>query len=456
MDRIRVFCCVLVLLLCAALPAGAEREIPKCLRFEQEMVITKLPNDRNVYVTKPVTAKKQVTKEIAAVVDELYAAAEPHLQKTRSYSLNFEFADRLDVGPYITRVGSRWMSFLTIARVTHGADQIYVAFDTRVFNMETGERVYLDSIIDAEKGGWEFLSEEAKRQLAAHFPALEPDPEVLDALCSPEALKNAAFTLSPGHITLRWHAHDLYPDAPEGLLRTDIYYPALKPYMTETALEETDCSGYALAALTYDDGPGRNSSDSLMNQLRIYGAEATFFAIGVKMDELPCVLHREYDAGYSVQSHNWVHEYTAPTAKELAEWTRLTDETLSAIIGVGPTKMRSPGGNELNYINAGVTLPLIHWSMISGDSEAATQNDIRGVARHTAMAKDGDIVLCHDGNSKAGQYAQGYLPKLINERNYLLVTLEDLCVLRGAELLPAEVYNSFPPKKSIFPAYPGK
>ena len=442
MKRICVCLCVL-LLLCFCASSCAEKEIPQCLRFTQALTVTQLPYDRIQYITLPSTSLPQVDLEIAEVIGNLYAAAVPYLAEKGAWS---EYNDRIDVGPYITRVGERWMSFLSIGRVSHGIEQVFVAFDARVYDMETGSRVYLDSIIDEEKGGWDYLSAEVRKQLSAHFPALEPDAGLLASLCTRDALMETGFTLSPGHISLHWHAHTLYPEAPAGLLRVDIYYPDLKPYMTETAIRETDCSEYALAALTYDDGPGRNSSDALMNQLRLFGAEATFFAVGNRMHELPCVLHREYDAGYSVQSHNWVHDTKiVPTEEELAEWILLTDEELSAIIGVGPTMMRSPGGSEKNYINAGVTLPMIHWSLISGDSDPSMQNNVGEVARHTAYTRNGDIVLAHDYNGKAGMYAQGYLPKLTNDRNFLLVTVQDLCALRGVELLPAVVYNSCPP-----------
>ena len=436
MKRIPAVIVAVILALCACGPAGAEREIPQCLRFKQKMTVTKLSRNRVRYITLPTTALQEVDREIAETTDRLYAEAEPHLA---SKGVSSRQPDWIDVGTYITRTGDRWMSFLTISRVTRGTEQVYADFDTRVYNMETGDRVPISRVIDAEKGGWEFLASEVRKQISAHFPRMEADEQALDSLCARDALENAAFTLSPGHMTLRYHARDVYPEAPEGFLRADIYYPDLKPYMTEEAVRETDCTGYMLAALTYDDGPAGKTSDAVMNQLRIYGAEATFFAVGERMHEFPRVLHREYDAGFSVQSHNWVHDiYAVPTREQLAEWIRLTDEELSSIIGVGPGLMRSPGGNEVNYINAGVTLPMIHWSEVSGDSVVSRKQDVYGVARHVGNSRNGDIVLCHDFNGKAGEYARNYLP-MLEKRDFLLVTVEDLCVLRGITLRPADV-----------------
>lgn len=444
MKRLTALAAALILLaLCLPLSALAEREIPECLRFKQKMTVTHLGRDRDRYVVYPTTALPQVDSEIAGVVDRLLAEASVCLPRKGVAS---NLASRLDAGPYITRVGDRWMSFLTIGRVAHGHQQLFTAFDARVYNMETGERVTLADVIDAEKGGWEFLSAETRRRLDAHFPALTADPAVLDALCGPEALAERGFTLSPGHLSLHFHAHELYPDAPEGLLRVDIYYPDLKPYMTETALRETDCSGYKLAALTYDDGPVWGTSERLMNQLRLYGAQATFFMVGIKIDGRPNVLHRAYDAGYSVQSHNWVHTFDETTPENVALWTQKMDECMSAIIGVGPVMMRAPGGYQTNFIKAGSTLPMIHWSLISGDAskDASVYGNVDYISTHVGLARDGDIILCHDLNEKANLFAAGYLPRL-EKRNFLLVTVQDLCVLRGVPLEAGREYDCCPP-----------
>lgn len=404
--------------------AAGERAIPDCLRFKQHMKVTHLGMNRDQYVVTPETVQPRVNEEISAVVEELRAEAEPYLAEKGAPT---SFADRLDAGPTITRVGDRWMSFLSIARVTHGGNQVFAASDARVYNMETGERVYLEDILT--ETGWEYLEGKVRTGLEAHFPDLQPDRQALENLCGQSSLSARGFTLSPGHMSLHFHSHELYPDAPEGLMRVDISYTDLKPYMTETALTETDCSGYQLVALTYDDGPSP-ASEGLINQLRLYGAQATFFIVGSMIAKVPSVLHREYDAGYSVQSHNWLHEYEDITPEKVAEWAETMDREMSGIIGIAPTLMRAPGGNEMTFIRAGSKLPQIHWTRSSGDAGKPSENDILRIGGMVAGAHDGDIVLCHDLRSSALEYAAFYLPRL-EKRNVLLVTVQDLCSLRG-------------------------
>ena len=84
----------------------------------------------------------------------------------------------------------------------------------------------------------------------------------------------------------------------------------------------------------------------------------------------------------------------------------------------------------MTFIRAGSKLPQIHWTRSSGDAGKPSENDILRIGGMVAGAHDGDIVLCHDLRSSALEYAAFYLPRL-EKRNVLLVTVQDLCSLRG-------------------------
>ena len=412
--------------------ALAEKVFPDCLQFTQETETQQLGNNRVLMRTYPATCRPEVDAEIADLVNALAEAGRPFLPAQGGSRV----WTRLDSGAYITRVGGRWMSFLVIGRVCHEAYQLWVDFDTRVYNMETGEPVTLDMVIDAEKGGWDYLSACVREQLAAHFPDLEPDPARLDALCSREALAQAHFTLSPGHLSLHYPVTAVYPDHDPCLMRADIYYPELKPYMTEPAIKETDCADYTLVALTYDDGPAAGATDRAMDQLRLYGAQATFFVVGDRIKKDAGILNREYDAGMSVQSHNWVHSYDGINPDNVKRWDTLQNDAMGRVIGVLPVMMRAPGGYESRFIAAGSLLPQIHWSVTGGDNSGS--DDVLSIGGRAARAMDGDIVLMHDLDVNQGNFAAYYLPRL-EARSVMLVTLQDLFVLRGVTLAPRMV-----------------
>ena len=423
-----------------ATPAGAERVIPDCLRFGQSITVEDLRPDLEKRVTLPETCLPRVDQEIAGIIDQMIEQAEPYLPEER---WQFTLKSVLDAGSTITRVGDRYMSFVTVLRITEESNQIYADFQARTFNMETGEQIRLADIVDENAGGFEFLSLTAQIQLASFFPHLETDTDTLIALCSPEALHDTPFALSPGHLTLLWHTWDLYPDAPAGLMRIEIYYPDLKPYMTETALKETDCSGYQLLALTYDDGPVQSTSDHLMDQLRMHGAQATFFVIASYNQKWPLIVRREYDAGHSVQSHNWVHEYTGITVDNVSKWTTHTFSSFEEILGIRPVMMRAPGGSEAAFIKSGSPLPQIHWSFTTTDAsrDEGERSSVRGMVMNVSHnTKDGDIVLMHDLYSSTVDAALRIIDAL-QARGYVFVTVSELAEAKGIDLAAGSVYT---------------
>ncbi len=444
MKLLRALLAGLLLLSFTALSAGAEtRVIPDLLRFSQEQDQKQIGSNRLSCIVYPHTANETVNAEMRALVDAMYEQARPSLPARGKTA---DPMSRIDVGPYISRVGDRWMSFLTVARVTDGHSQLYVDFDARVYQMDDGHLVTLPDLLADSADGWSFLAERVHSRLSEHFPDLTADEAALNGLCAPEALRETAITLSPGHLTMHYAAEPLYPGK-VCLLRVEIPWSELKPYMTETALHEIDCTGYALAALTYDDGPAGGPSNTLMNELRLHGAAATFFTLGFRIRQHPEILHREYDANFSVQSHGMYHKYKA-TSRQVSEWTQEMAQTMAEVIGVPPVLFRSPGGNDAVYIAGDVGLPLIHWSCVSDDSDGTPEGSekIRRVGARVSYAGDGDIILMHDLKSNAFAYARIYLPAL-ERRNFLTVTVEDLCELRGYTLTPNGVLSGCPPKE---------
>ena len=435
----RLCALLLLLLLSAGGAALAEKDfadIPPALQFTQRMTVERLNNNRVIYVTRPSTARPDVDEALAGVIDGMLAEGRAQLPERGGDNL----WSRLDVGPYIHRMGTRWMSFLTISHISHEGAQIWLSVDARTYDMESGRRITLGQVIDPNKDGLAFLSERAREALDGCFGET-CDPEALARLTAEDALLDTPFTLSPGHLTLLFRADSLYPGHCQ-LLPLEVYYPELKPYMTETAIAETDCSAYQLAALTYDDGPARGSTQDLLNQLRIYGADATFFVVGIPLERGPEMAIREQDAGFKVGSHTLLHEtdWANLTPENIIPWQAQMDELMTRILGRPPELMRAPGGNDRFYLEAGVQLPLIHWSQISGDasSDPAVHDDPERIAWGVAWVVDGGIVLCHDLNARSARAAESYLFTL-RARQVLLLTVPDLCAVRGFELGPGVV-----------------
>ncbi len=432
-----------ILLLCAAVSLGcAERKIPDVLRVSQEIVSERKDHFRIVTHSVLHSAREDVNEAINARVAALTEEAMPLVPQGRDYRSR---TARADICTQITRTGERWMSFHICAQISASNNQTWVRSEDYTYEMETGRLIRLGEIIAGE--GWETLLREIRTQLENFFPENTPDRDALDRICSREKLADAGFVMTPGHMALYFPAAEVYPDHPEALLRAEIYVPQLWEILTEEARRETDCTGYALVALTYDDGPAKGRTRDVLNATVCHPAQVTFFPIGSRLVKNAELIHREFDGGHSVQSHTWAHAHEKKNvnAKKTAEWETQFNRTIGCIIGAIPVMMRPPGGRWNLYADAGCEMPMILWSKNGLDASVGdSRKDMMKCLASALGARDGDIVLFHDVKDFAGEMAERCL-KRFEEKNILLVTVNDLCALRGIPLEPGTVLESCPP-----------
>ena len=377
--------------------------------------------------TYPKTNNAQVNAEMAALVDEMAQAALPAAKAD---------AELLDVGAVITRSGTSFMSFLTVAETSGGYELLRASFDARVYDMETGQRVAMTDLLAEDGDGYALLAQAVREQLGAAFPDETPDEAALGALCTREALEGAAFTLGAASLVLTYRADAVYPGH-ETLLHVRVPYAQLRPEMTALGQAQTDNSRFRMVALTYDDGCAQRNTLYLLDQLRCFGAQATFFVLGERIASNHNVLARQQNAGYSIQTHTWGHHYTWELSREekIEERDRFAG-ALAAVTGVPPVLMRAPGGTEKGY---DVGYPLIHWSLATGDSSSDNVQEI--VERTKWSLDDGDIVLMHDINANCSKYTREIVESL-TERGYMLVTVQELFLDAGIPLEDGMVYYS--------------
>ena len=432
---------LLVLLLSAVYPAAqAERwaQIPEPLRFSQYTAERDyVKSALYVQCTYPNTANAAVNQEMKELIDRMAQEgrkalpAGPYNEKRPTY---------LDVGAYISRSGDRFMSFLTIARIAHNTEQTYVDFDARTYDMLSGRQITLRDLFDADSEAWALLADEVRGQLTAYYMDLIPDLTALDALCTREAIESAPITLSAAKLSLHYRTDALYPGK-NNLMHVNLYYSGIRSLMNSLGQQATDNSHYKMIALTYDDGGARGSSMNVLNQLRLYGAKATFFIIGTNMVNNHDVMNRQQDADFAMASHNYEHveHVSDPTGEKIPAWKERFDREMDSIVGIRPAYMRAPGGNWASFINGQVGLPLIQWS---GNSTDAGKDDVNRIARMVlSNARDGAIILMHDLNTHAHQYAAIILPEL-EAKGFLCVTVDELFDHYGVELKPNTLYYS--------------
>ena len=340
---------LLVLLLSAVYPAAqAERwaQIPEPLRFSQYTAERDyVKSALYVQCTYPNTANATVNQEMKELIDRMAQEgrkalpAGPYNEKRPTY---------LDVGAYISRSGDRFMSFLTIARIAHNTEQTYVDFDARTYDMLSGRQITLRDLFDADSDAWAQLADEVRGQLTAYYMDLIPDLTALDALCTREAIESAPITLSAAKLSLHYRTDALYPGK-NNLMHVNLYYSGIRSLMNSLGQQATDNSHYKMIALTYDDGGARGSSMNVLNQLRLYGAKATFFIIGTNMVNNHDVMNRQQDADFAMASHNYEHVEHVSDKKKGDKAIKTPAQLAPSIFNTDPEPLPKKTDTKLHY-----------------------------------------------------------------------------------------------------------
>ncbi|GGV22736.1 hypothetical protein GCM10010182_51250 [Actinomadura cremea] len=196
--------------------------------------------------------------------------------------------------------------------------------------------------------------------------------------------------------------------APHPTLRPASWTPGRLTALEEPVRELTRLSPPPPAktiALTIDDGPHPEWTPKTLDLLAEHDVRATFFIIGEQVREHRALTRRIADAGHQICNHTMHHPLslagmsTKGVRAEVAEaHDRIADAT-----GVLPGFFRAPGGNwserVMDVIAEYGMLP-IDWSIDPRDWARPGAGRVRA---RLLEARDGDILLCHDGGGDRSQ-----------------------------------------------------
>lgn len=294
---------LLLTLLCAVGTASAEPE--KYEAMPAIFAVTVEENERKIdegsaYVYKEyvTTTNPDINAELRAIVDAYDREFSPTLQPDPRK--RGKRGSVLNISTVYYRTGEKYLSTLTIARVSYEEQQLSTAFTTHTWDLETGRRLTLADLF--EDDAWETISEGVRAHLTDIFPGESRDSAAIDRLCTPEALASADFTLSGMELTLHYAAGDIVPGKVT-LTHARFFYPDLRALMTETGLAATDNGRWKMVAVTFDDGPKDYPSTYTLDALRKIGARGTYFIVGKQLERY----------GYVLQSSTTRTTSSAPT-----------------------------------------------------------------------------------------------------------------------------------------------
>jgi len=176
-------------------------------------------------------------------------------------------------------------------------------------------------------------------------------------------------------------------------------------------------------AITIDDGPDPEVTPNVLAQLARYGAHASFFCVGERVDRYRELAQEIIRCGHPIENHTQRHRHTfsllGPRAIE-AEIARAQD-SIARVAGDSPRFFRAPAGLRnpfLDPVLCRLKLRLATWTRrgfdtVNGDADTVYRRLVNSL-------QGGDILLLHDGNAARGRTGQ---PVILEVLPRLLETL---------------------------------
>ena len=195
-----------------------------------------------------------------------------------------------------------------------------------------------------------------------------------------------------------------------------------------------------LIAITFDDGPRRNTTERLLDGLQERGASATFFLIGKQIEGNEDLVRRMQAEGHQVGSHTWSHvRLQGVNVQTILEETGRAQQLLTQILGEGSYWLRPPYGLLDEQERALLDVPLIKWSVDPRDWES--RDTAKVVEAVMGTVQENSIVLLHDIYPTSVEAAFQIID-MLTPQGYRFVTVEELLALNGVEPQAGTMYRT--------------
>lgn len=194
-----------------------------------------------------------------------------------------------------------------------------------------------------------------------------------------------------------------------------------------------------MIALTFDDGPHKNTTIPILDTLKLYNGVGTFFILGNRVKNNENLLKRMISEENEIGNHSFSHkQLTTISSSEVKSQIDKTQRAVLEVTGSKPKVMRPTYGSYNSKLKSQIDMPMILWSIDTLDWES---RDPIKIATHVLdNVEDGDIILMHDIYESTVDAVKILVPELIS-RGYQLVTVSELYELKGEALQVGNIYS---------------
>ncbi len=178
-------------------------------------------------------------------------------------------------------------------------------------------------------------------------------------------------------------------------------------------------------AITFDDGPNPDHTPQVLDILYEQQVPATFFLIGEKFDGNELLIKEIAASGHEIGSHTFSHpDLTRLDRGQIQVEITKTEAELQKILPDYSIKyVRPPYGRYTEEVEGAIDLPLMLWTLDSGDWENPNSEKIYATVVNNIQ--DGDIIVFHDDNAQTVKALKRIIVEL-KARGFYFVTVSQL------------------------------
>ncbi len=179
-----------------------------------------------------------------------------------------------------------------------------------------------------------------------------------------------------------------------------------------------------LIAITFDDGPSPEFTPKILDILKGYNVQASFFVVGKHVKEYPEIVLRMYNEGHDIGNHTYDHINVPTTpAPVLSSQLMATNIEVMKVTGEHPLYVRPARGMydaRFRRLVELMGMQTVLWSLSSQDWRGSMSPE-QMINRLLSRVTPGDIILFHDSGSVLGgegasrQRTVDALPRIIEE-----------------------------------------
>jgi peptidoglycan/xylan/chitin deacetylase (PgdA/CDA1 family) len=159
-------------------------------------------------------------------------------------------------------------------------------------------------------------------------------------------------------------------------------------------------------AITIDDGPDPEVTPGVLSQLGRFGARASFFCVGERVERYQELAQEIVRCGHTIENHSQRHRHTFALLgpRGIQAEIAAAQDSIARVTGGSPCFFRAPAGLRnpfLEPVLCRLQLRLATWThrgfdTVNGNADAVHQRLVNSL-------QAGDILLLHDGNAARGR-----------------------------------------------------